>query len=248
VKWLPKFRFSMRTLFILVTLLCVLLVPLSVKVYKARQQRMAVESIRANGGKVLYVHDWASIHPRPAILDNRWLRSVLGDDFYDVVFIVRITDPSDADISQLSRLRSLLILDLKDPHNVDLSPLNRRSIGIHFSSETSFTEKNLAELSQSGCRFHVSISGPVIDDLSPIYKLSNISRLTIANSQVSDLAPLAKLVNLQFLNLNTPKASDLSPLFKLSNLETLTLKDMQVPEAEINKLEKALPNCKVHTK
>ena len=46
----------MRTLFILVTVLCVLLVPLSVKLYQARQQRLAVEWVLENGGSVFYTY------------------------------------------------------------------------------------------------------------------------------------------------------------------------------------------------
>ncbi|PHS03545.1 MAG: hypothetical protein COA78_17695 [Blastopirellula sp.] len=362
MKWLPKFRFSMRTLFILVTLLCVLLVPVSVKLYQARQQRLVVEWVLASGGSVDYDYERPKDggyrnYAEPE--DNLWLRSILGNDFFDTVVYVSIENPTVTDISVLSHLQSL------------------DSLVITFSSKESYTAKHMAELSKLNCPLTVRLIGPFLD-LTPIQRLNNIRVLTIGATYVkdltplihldqleslyilnnynlqdysalpnvrnlkslglssnqvtdisalsklsslkslklhytrvtdftplsdltqlekleiiqvidrdfspisdprqlkeleiirdkvtdlapfaklinlrdleleipnaNDLTPLAKLVNLRDLELETPKINNLSPLFKLSNLETLILKDMQVPEAEIDKLKKALPNCSV---
>ncbi|PHS03548.1 MAG: hypothetical protein COA78_17710 [Blastopirellula sp.] len=307
----------MRTLFILVTVLCVLLVPVSVKLYQARQQRLAVEWILENGGYVTYDSDLSTgeFSVSDVITGNRWLRSVLGNDFFDAVVIVHITNLSDIDISPLTQLQSLKTVVLADPQNVDLSPLDSLnqldSIDFHFTSETSFTAKNIAELSKSGYPLNVMITGPSIDDLTPIQQLNNIRWLGISDSQVTDLAPLthltqledltifqtpvkdysplkdikslerfsadqcnisdlssfsgltqlhfltlrepnvtdltplAKLVTLRGISLRSLKAKDLSPLDKLPNLRHLSLSVMQVPKAEIERLEKALPNCAI---
>ena len=39
--------------------------------------------------------------------------------------------------------------------------------------------------------------------------------------------------------------TDLTPLAKLTNLESLRLQYTKVSKAEIDKLQKALPNCKI---
>ncbi|PHS03546.1 MAG: hypothetical protein COA78_17700 [Blastopirellula sp.] len=224
MKWLPKIRFSMRTLFILVTLLCVLLVPLSVKLYQARQQRLAVELLRANGAEVDYFWDRAIPIPTysRAITHKIGLRRALGRDFFEGVLSVRITDPSAEDISHLPHLGSRFSLTLIDPHSVDLSPLyQRNSINIHFTSETSFTAKSLAALSKSGCPLNVDIKCPSIDDLSPIQQLSSIRRLTIDESQITDLAPLSHLTQLEELRISRTPVNNYSPLKEIKSLKTL---------------------------
>ncbi|PHS04967.1 MAG: hypothetical protein COA78_15835 [Blastopirellula sp.] len=349
----------MRTLFILVTVLCVLLVPLSVKVYKARQQRLAVQWVLENDGYIMYDYqlDEEGTYVTEIPTDNLWLRSVLGNDLFDTPVDVTLGNPAITDISNLSHLQSLETVHLIDPENVDLSPLsslrNLDSCMIEFSSEKSFTAKHIAELSKLDCSLTIYLDGQFMQDLTLIQQLSNVRVLGIYNSQISDLSPLiqldqlenlniqgpnvtdltplaklinlrdlklntpkvkvlaplqnlvnledlrihgatvtditpfaklvnlqylsfrsskikdlsplenltsletlsldcseitdltplAKLVNLRFSRLDTPKANDLSPLFKLSNLENLTLVGMELQKAEIDKLQKALPNC-----
>ncbi|PHR99505.1 MAG: hypothetical protein COA78_24895 [Blastopirellula sp.] len=234
MKWLPKIRFSMRTLFILVTVLCVLLVPLSVKLYQARQQRLVVQWVVANGGSAVYDNQ-QDLNPM-VVSDTpkaiRWLRSVIGNDFFGTVIRVRINNPTVTDISKLTYLRSLTFVSLEDPQNADLSPLGSlkqlNSVYITFSSEKSYTAKNIAELSKLDCSLSVGITGQLIDDLTLIQSLKNIRLLNITDSQVTNLAPLINLDQLENLSIQRTPVKDISALYNLNRLTTLRLRNCQV--------------------
>ncbi|PHR99508.1 MAG: hypothetical protein COA78_24910 [Blastopirellula sp.] len=247
MKWLPKLRFSMRTLFIIVTLLCVLLVPLSVKLYQARQQRLAVEWVLANGGSVHYDYqedEYGYFHSSdPA--DNLWLRSVLGNDFFDEVVEVGFENLTVTDISQLTHLQSIETVVLVDPQNVDLSPLgslkNLDSLDITFSSEKSYTAKNMEELSKLDCSLNILLHGQLIDDLTPVQQLNNIRELELIHTEVNDLSPLSDLMQLELLDIDGANVTDLTPLAKLINLrvlklDTLEAKDLS-PLSDLTQLE-----------
>ncbi|PHS12117.1 MAG: hypothetical protein COA78_08735 [Blastopirellula sp.] len=244
MKWLPKLRFSMRTLFILVTLLCVLLVPLSVKLYQAQQQRLAVEWVRANGDFVLYDYQ-DGILSSNAPTDYLWLRSILGDDFFDAVTGVFIINPTITDISQLTHLQSLEKVILDVPQKADLSPLGSLKqlddLELTFSSEKSFTAKNIAVLSKLDCSLDIHLSGQFMDDLRPIQQLNNIRHLTIADAQVTDLAPLTHLTQLETLGIWGTPVKDISALSNLSRLKRLSLYDTQIndisPLSDLTQLE-----------
>ena len=64
-------QFSLGTMFVVVTVLCVLCAWLAVKVNRAHRQRDAVDAIRRLGGYAAY---------EPA--GPSWLRELLGDDFF----------------------------------------------------------------------------------------------------------------------------------------------------------------------
>ena len=95
--------FSLRTLFILLTVLAVWL---GVIVNRAREQREAVRAIEALGGTVDY--------ERTAV--PKWLRQLIGDEYFQEVWAVdwasmRSPPVTDANIKraipQLKRLRQL---------------------------------------------------------------------------------------------------------------------------------------------
>ncbi|PHS03547.1 MAG: hypothetical protein COA78_17705 [Blastopirellula sp.] len=236
MKWLPKIRFSMRTLFILVTVLCVLLVPVSVKLYQARQQRLAVEWVLENDGYIVYDYqldeDGTFVTETPT--DNLWLRSILGNDFFDTPVDVTIANPTITDISNLSHLQSLETVHIVDPENVDLSPLgslkNLDSCFIKFSSEKSFTAKHIAELSKLDCSLDIYLDGQFMDDLTLIQQLSNIRELAIYDSQVTDLAPLIHLDQLESLTIEKNPVKDISPLSDLTQLKKLYINNPNITD------------------
>ena len=263
MKWLPKIRFSMRTLFIIVTLLCVVLGPLSVKLYQARQQRLAVEGLPPFGGRIVIHYDYNRdkegnyVHGLPT--NYRWLRSILGNDFFDTVVFVRISEPTATDISNLTQLQSVESIILVDPQDVDLSLLgslkNLNSLDITFSSEKSYTANNLAELSKLDCSLIVQIEcpttvqleGEIIDSLTPIQHLRNIRELTIRSTQnsglseVSDLTPLVHLDQLEVLSIWHCPVKDISALSNLSSLKSLVLYGTEIddfsPLSDLTQLE-----------
>ena len=111
-----------------------------------------------------------------------------------------------------------------------------------------------------------------ITDLKPLAKLKHLKLLSLANNNVTDLKPLAGLKQLTFLNLDGNKITNIRHLSGLTNMESLAfahnhLTDQQLvhlsglkqlkhlrliynpklTKAEITKLKKALPNCRIES-
>ena len=76
--------------------------------------------------------------------------------------------------------------------------------------------------------------------------LRKATHLAIDNRHISDLIPLAKLKQLKEVSLRNNEITDLSPLAGLKNLKALSLQNNpNLTKAELAKLQKALPNCKI---
>ena len=56
MKWIPKFRFRLRTMLILITLTCVALTPVGMRINQGCKQQQAVAWVLENGGSVEYQH------------------------------------------------------------------------------------------------------------------------------------------------------------------------------------------------
>jgi hypothetical protein len=101
------FQYSLRSFLILVTALAVWL---GIVVNRAREQREAVKAIEALGGEVVY--DWKLELDREEPLGPRWLRELIGDDFFQEVrhvylFPVPTGSAIRSEIPHLQRLRKL---------------------------------------------------------------------------------------------------------------------------------------------
>lgn len=115
-------RFSLRTLLLAITILCIWL---GLTITATRRQREAVTAIRKSGGSVGYDFqfvvvpgkpDWSfvadhAVPPQPA-----WLRTLLGDDFFCDVFTVAFFNlPNsipESDLAQLTKLPKLRLVYL----------------------------------------------------------------------------------------------------------------------------------------
>ena len=76
------FQYSLRTLFVLVTVLCVCL---AVTANRARRQREAVKAIESVGGQVRYEYQYVSGQEPPG---PEWLRELIGDEYFVSVVVV----------------------------------------------------------------------------------------------------------------------------------------------------------------
>jgi len=116
------FQYSLRTLFVLVTVLCVWL---AVTANRARKQRAAVGVIEGLGGRVYYDYEesdpvrWMLI-PAGAIKKPQppgpvWLRELIGEEYFVSVTQVyfshntQITDAGLEHLRGLTNLRQLLL-------------------------------------------------------------------------------------------------------------------------------------------
>ena len=106
-------QYSLRTMFVLLTVLCVCFASLGRWVYWANEQRKVVEWVREMGGSVRYDYD-----AKP-----NSLMQLLGVDFFQEVSLVRLSYTQVSDLTPLAKLTSLRRLYLTDTQFSDLTPL-----------------------------------------------------------------------------------------------------------------------------
>ena len=106
-----RFRYSLRTLFVLMVLFAIACSWFAVRMKRARRQEEAVKAIREAGGYVWYGS--SSTPPGPA-----WMRKLLGNDFFATVNLV-VSMGNDADLKLLKGLSNLRTLDLTNTHVTD---------------------------------------------------------------------------------------------------------------------------------
>ena len=222
----PRRRFwqySLRTLFVLVTVFCVWFGWLT---YKANEQRKAVAWVREMGGRAYY--DYESFDelgmnigefepPGPA-----WLDRLLGVDYRQEVEGVDLVDTQANDLTPLAGLKNLRWLAIRGTPVSDLTLLARLT--------------GLKEL---------ELEYTQVSDLTPLAKLASLEVLFLSNTQVSDITPLAKLTSLQELYLDGTPVSDITPLATLTSLRELYLEGTPVREEQVEELRRALPKCEI---
>jgi internalin A len=167
-------------------------------------------------------------------LRSRWgLDGLTNNEIEPLKYMVNLTrlvlsENQISDISPLSGLTNLLVLDLSFNHQIsDISPLAGLT--------------NLQQLCLNG-NFQIS-------DISPLSGLTNLLVLEMEGHQISDISPLSGLTNLLVLDLRGDGFSDISALSSLVNLRELLIcfymmTDWEARE-QIEELRKTVPHCNV---
>ncbi len=192
-----RFRFTLRTFFILLTIFCLWF---GWQVDKARKQRAAVAWCRAMGATVVYDYEWDD---DKGILENvahGVLDNLLGIDMTSKVVWVNLSSTPICDISPLA--------DLPDLDNLQLSGTDVRDISALRNM------KNLVCL---------DLDSTKVRDLTPLSSLKRLHSLELRHTKVNDLCPLSNLPHLTYLNLKGTPVRDISPLSNLRSLEHLYL-------------------------
>jgi hypothetical protein len=121
----PKrlFRISLRTLFVLTTVLCVWL---GFKVHPVEQQQEAVAWVMERGGHVIYDFEFdgdviAIPYAKPPGPD--WLRDILGIDYFARPHWIELHDQRLANLSPLAQLDGLWCLQVSSKSLNDILAL-----------------------------------------------------------------------------------------------------------------------------
>jgi Leucine-rich repeat (LRR) protein len=87
-----------------------------------------------------------------------------------------------------------------------------------------------------------------LTDVTGLEKLTNLKHLFLGGNQLTDVKGLEKLTNLTQLFLGHNKLTDVKGLEKLKQLRWLRLSgNPDLTKAQIDELQKALPNCKIYS-
>lgn len=86
-----------------------------------------------------------------------------------------------------------------------------------------------------------------ITDLTPVASLKHLEYLEVFINPLTDISPLAECENLMDLHIGECNISDFSPLYGLKKLNRLWMSANPFTEDDVQKLQKALPNCVINT-
>ena len=121
-RWL---RVSLRTVFLLVAILCIWL---GLKVNAARKQAEAVATIRAAGGTVYFDNQIEaerkshagklSFNPKAVSSTPAWLRALFGDDFFRTAVAASLSSNNEDPTSEIPMQR---ICELPELRNLELN-------------------------------------------------------------------------------------------------------------------------------
>jgi hypothetical protein len=190
------FQFSVRALLVFVTLCAIPCSWIAVKLQQARRQREGVAAIEKLGGTVLY--DWQTELDAKGQYNNqrpgpKWLRTVLGDDFFQSVYAVDLTDTRvrDKDLGKLkgwSKLEELQIdgtrvTDAGLEHLKDLGRLRTLSLGL-----TGVTDAGLENLKGLNLLRMLSLDATHVTDtgLEHLKRLSQLEKLFLGDTRITD--------------------------------------------------------------
>ena len=222
----PKRRrrqYSLRTLFVVVTIGCVVFSWFGWQMQRARRQQRAVAAVRENSGTVYYDYESGRWSKSPAAARNlTWFEQIVGIDFTCDVVRVDLNASPVSDVSFLSGLASVRTLYLIGNQVSDISALSHM--------------KDLEAL---------YLTDTPVSNLAPLAELSHLRRLDLNNTPVVDVTPLAGLNNLEQLHLHFTQVHDVSALAGLTNLQYLNLINTQVSREQFEKLQQALPKCQI---
>jgi hypothetical protein len=149
-------------------------------------------------------------------------------------------------LKPVKEMTKLKTLDISNTMVSDLEPIiGLKNLEVLIINDTLISNieplKNLINLRI------LSAYNTQISDLEPLREMKDIQQLYIYQTKISDLEPLKGLKNLKELYIGDTQVSSLEPLKELLNLQKLEMvKCVNVPAEQIEDLQKALPNLKIH--
>ena len=155
------------------------------------------------------------------IAESNFISSLNGFKFIENVQVLKLSKNKLSDCTEIAFLKALesLILDNNNLKNIDFL----------------ISLENLK---------YLDLSSNQLLEISNLSKLVNLKELHLSNNNIEDISNLSELKYLEILFLGGNKISNITCLAKIKTLETLVLDYNPIEEAEVEWLEKQLPNCR----
>ena len=223
-------QFSLKTMFLFVTVLAVPLAWLGLELAEKRKENAARATFQALGAHVTYDYEYHGREPPgPALL-----RRLLGTNHYAKVVSIAGW-PRELDNERLARLE-----DLPDVEDLVFIDVDLTDVGVGYIAL-------LPRLNR------LSITNADVTDAAAarLASMQTLETLDLNGTRITDaaLAQLATLPNLRYLSVGNTSIGDtgLVHLRRLTKLERLDVYHTQVTREGVAKLRTFLPNCMIIT-
>jgi Leucine-rich repeat (LRR) protein len=252
------FRISLRTVLILLTLLCIWL---GVKVNQARRQKEAIAALKSIGALIGFHHhydDQGNLDHRADPPGPAWLRQITGDDFFQRVYsvsgnrvlsgrleITETTTFTDEHAAHLSAFDDLVWL------SIDNSPASDEALSQIGDTDdlvvaqffnTPVGDKFVRRLTRARQLELLILENTQVtgDGLGRLSNLREVKRLILSNSPIGNdglrgVSNMTGLTELQLANLPIDDAG-MAHLPELSNVTELQLRHLDVTDDGLKNL------------
>ena len=223
-RFLPRLRFSLRAMLVVLTLVGCALGWLMLKRSEARQEREAAESLSNLNAMVLYDYGPFEMLSQPTPPGPRWLTALLGENLF--VHVQQVSFPYVDGVLPEQPYR----VDRRDLSDRDLALVGRfkHLKGLNLSGFP-IRSAALADIEHLSSLIDLSLGVTAIDNeaLKHVGKLINLQKLNLWNTNITSdgLKHLAELGQLRMLHVGGTRVSDegLVHLANLHGLRTLYL-------------------------
>ncbi len=191
-----------------------------------------------DGGASIVFPDLSVLH-----LENNGIYPIAGVGVYQKLKELYLANNQVKDIEPIYKLTNLEVLSIEyNPiQKMDgieqlkkLRYLNVTNCGIR----TGFA--SLATLSKLT---NLNVAGNNISNLKPFSGIKSLTYLNLTDNKIKNLEGIENLENLEELYMTGNNIQDITPLMKLKKLKSVYMN--KIKDADLKKLQKALPNCKI---
>lgn len=182
---------------------------------------------------------------RSLILERNRISDIGALANLDNLKILQLRGNQISDISALSRLKKLtdLVLSSNQISNIsalsELTNIERLDLGGN-------QIRDIGALSSLTNLCSLYLWDNQISDIKALANLDKLKHLDLSFNRIKDISTLSNLNNLEELDLSYNKISDVSVLSGLTRLKKLSLYNNPIPEKQLERLKKALPNCSIN--
>jgi Leucine-rich repeat (LRR) protein len=232
--------FSLRT--ILIAIFC-LAVWLAWLVPRAERQRKVANWIRSLGSQPYYEFQRNGDANSPNLL-TRSLSRIAGLDYVSTIDRLQLAGNSVQDIEMVADLPNLRWCELQGAGVTDLGPLQKlKRLEFLFLGHTQVDD--LSPVSNLTSLKRLEVFDTKITDLTFLRNLKQLTSLNVMVTSIDDISPLQNHPALTKLNIASTNVSDVSYLSSIKTLKYLDIYNTKVSPSDADRLQAALPNCKI---